>query len=312
MSILFVVLIIIFVLGACFTVYLQIQSELERERVKLANVIHVLEMNSHELYSLKSHLDTNQTSGGSNATSYISAVNPVTSAPDASDNSAIDAVNLTAVNNENLIVVSDNEDDDEDDEDGDEEDEDEDDEDEDEGEEGEEEMMGLHLIDDSNENGMCLEEITTGSFIKSGEGFEHPKIFIASFEEMQYSDEDMRLMQNASSPDFENRFEELPNEDEDDALELKREEAYESSRENYFEEIKDSDKCSELNDIDETIKENVTEEQEPITIEELDTHEDYKKMSLNKLRNIALSKNLIIESSKYKKNELIELLTKRA
>jgi len=36
---------------------------------------------------------------------------------------------------------------------------------------------------------------------------------------------------------------------------------------------------------------------------------DYKKMSMNKLKEYAISKGLITESNKMKKNELIKLLT---
>lgn len=44
-------------------------------------------------------------------------------------------------------------------------------------------------------------------------------------------------------------------------------------------------------------------------IEDIHTHtSDYKKMSLNKLRNIVVSKGFIVDASKLKKNELIKLL----
>jgi len=36
--------------------------------------------------------------------------------------------------------------------------------------------------------------------------------------------------------------------------------------------------------------------------------EDYKKMSLNKLRDIVCAKGLVVDASKLKKNELLKLL----
>ena len=36
--------------------------------------------------------------------------------------------------------------------------------------------------------------------------------------------------------------------------------------------------------------------------------EDYKKMSLNKLRDVVCAKGLVVDASKLKKNELLKLL----
>ena len=70
-----------------------------------------------------------------------------------------------------------------------------------------------------------------------------------------------------------------------------------------------SDLVSSNDDINEYHNTNTTEiKQIQITPEDFGSIIDYKKMSLNKLREIVVEKGLIQESSKLKKNELLKLL----